>query len=681
MKVKKFHDGNGLTAWQHYQLANLTFNYCLSSSFDGTASYSPSVETQTFYQWTNEKNSSSTSIFTLNLKSKVKSLKFNHVLTSDKVYENLTKNNLLDNKIATCLLKDGKYNLTTTVTSEKLIGQSVTETYSIDKTEFDATHNLKSVLSTKTEEFKTKVNEEIKSLNEGSEFNYSDDKFIESFGTETYYLNTINEIPAIINLEDGVSITVNQKLGSTNNSKNYTNISSNQLSGTSVSITNLNVSIDNPSFDITSTKGVNFANKSKYSIVSFNKGDVSTISVENNSDAMSANINEIDKIDPAVLSEEEFVKNQNITTTDNTEFIQNVLSGTYKNVVWSTVKNSFIIKNAIELNTSLGYCAKNDSEKRTLYYNGFTVNQNSLQGYSTDIISYTQNNSTYLKFEKDFYDIQQTIRLYFDKNLTIPLEIDEVDGALIEHTLNGKKIAVLNEDGSVKTDEKDGLITKRYYKHAKEFSYKNDIVYVAETFKDWFDADTYVDYGSLNSSANGKYVLTYNGKTPEYSSQYAILTGNTEIILTSNFKGTESNGTADKSEIIKNGDSYLVNYDDYNLSKFFYPASTNETTTKYKSFSFNFRIPTDGWNLLNDLQYAQNESQKLEEMSTGDFSEFTAQVTETSGERTFFEGTLVVRYRNLKETDQLNLTGYDRYTFKRQAIPFIATVTNKRRLC
>ena len=29
MKVKKFHDGNGLTAWQHYQLANLTFNYCL----------------------------------------------------------------------------------------------------------------------------------------------------------------------------------------------------------------------------------------------------------------------------------------------------------------------------------------------------------------------------------------------------------------------------------------------------------------------------------------------------------------------------------------------------------------------------------------------------------------------------------------------------------------------------
>ena len=329
---------------------------------------------------------------------------------------------------------------------------------------------------------------------------------------------------------------------------------------------------------------------------------------------------------------------------DGQTYIFNDLFNTDSNGYITTLSNQKLIKNESYLDKSM--------------FNG------------TPIISAYLSNSELvceLNLISDSIQTESYLGLFFDEKCKIPFEIDSVNNYMYDHTINGKKIYADSENIAAETS--NGVITKFNYKYANEFVYEQNIKYYLANFNDWYDVDTYINYSNLNMQAtSGAYHISCIGKQPAYNDYYAVLTGNTTFVISSDIK---SNTYPVYST---NNINYVVNDKDYNISSLF--AQEDTTYLGYKALSFNFKIPTDGWKLLNDKMYKKANEYQIQEIPESGLL-YPEQLKKSEGIGCYvFEGIFKARYRNLKSGSLSgeNAIGINRYITEIYEVPFIACV-------
>lgn len=392
---------------------------------------------------------------------------------------------------------------------------------------------------------------------------------------------------------------------------------------------------------------------------------------------------EVDNIENTFYSKENLINliNSKYDSTklfndDNAKLWFN--DGKYKNLIFNdeSIDSSLTFTCNTSLDNDGNYYIGEGSNKKYLYYNEIKLSEGVLNNLNSVTLTKNSSNEYIVGLSwKNGIGLNGTeyqnpnIIFFFDKDCKIPVEIDR-DYKLYDHNINGKKI-YKNEQTITSVDSSTGEIIYNY-KYAYEFKLEQEPVYELKNFNDWYDVDTYINYSYLNSSAtNDKYKLKFNGEEPKYFDNYAVLTGKTSIEISSCISSTININT------IINEKNYIENGSNYNINSLFKKEVESEKYLGYKTFSFNFMIPEDGWDKFNDEMYKLEKHELVKNLNdafanTSNLSAFMTQTCYT------FNGKFLAKYRNLKAETQTdaNAVGINRYNTKTYSCEFVAIVKN-----
>jgi hypothetical protein len=203
----------------------------------------------------------------------------------------------------------------------------------------------------------------------------------------------------------------------------------------------------------------------------------------------------------------------------------------------------------------------------------------------------------------------EPIKLYYDETCIIPLEYDSTNNKLYDHDFTGSK---KYQSEKVKSSS-NGVITAYNYEYMREYQYVYTTVKELATFNDWYNVDTYINYSNIDNGTdlkkyrielkNNKNVEATYFKDDSFKLQsindYAYLQVFSENI--------------DKTIPIINGknESTKIYGFDNNFNSIFTERSTYYNKYQgYKMFSFNFKIPSEGWSQFDEKMYETNPNWK-----------------------------------------------------------------------